>query len=270
MKNKPKSLKASLKLWWASEKLNRSILKSGLLSRLNVIDKLVDGGEVSDVILKEICSIKAKLSELECREFRNVSQKAIVKWSIDGDENSKYFQAILNKKHRNISIQEVKVEVEWITEVDRVKNAFVDHFKDKFKKFEVILVVNKSSRYKMLTIDQANYLDIAVEEEEVKMKVWVCGNEKAPGPDSFNFSFVNQYCKVVKSDIIAFVADFFEKSSIPTGCNSSFITLIPKVSSPVVVNDFIPISVIGILYSILSKILTLRLFKLVQSCQFSG
>lgn len=88
------------------KKLNRSALNLVLLSRLKVIDKSVDGGEVSDVILKERCSIKVKLSELECREFRNVSQKTIVKWSIDGDKNSKYFQAILNKK--NIGIFQFK------------------------------------------------------------------------------------------------------------------------------------------------------------------
>lgn len=42
-----------------------------------------------------------------------------------------------------------------------------------------------------------------------------------------------------------FVGEFFQKGKIHSGCNSSFITLIPKVASPLVVMDFQPISLIG-------------------------
>lgn len=43
---------------------------------------------------------------------------------------------------------------------------------------------------------------------------------------------------MVKDEILAFVIDFFSNSRIPSGCNSSFITLIPKIDSPVLVSDF--------------------------------
>ena len=46
---------------------------------------------------------------------------------------------------------------------------------------------------------------------------------------------------------------------ISEGCNASFITLIPKNSKPIGLNDFRPISFIGIFYKIISKLLTERL-----------
>ena len=43
---------------------------------------------------------------------------------------------------------------------------------------------------------------------------------------------------------------------IPKGCNSSFIALIPKIPNANLVKDFRPISLIGSIYKIISKILT--------------
>ena len=46
-----------------------------------------------------ISSLK-ELRELEHRENLDVVQKAKVRWSIEGDENSKYFHGILTRKQR--------------------------------------------------------------------------------------------------------------------------------------------------------------------------
>nr|GEX81694.1 transposon TX1 putative 149 kDa protein [Tanacetum cinerariifolium] len=50
---------------------------------------------------------------------------------------------------------------------------------------------------------------------------------------------------------------------LPLGCNASFITLIPKVSNPMFVKDYHPISLIGVQYKIISKLLALRLVQVV-------
>nr|GEX34076.1 RNA-directed DNA polymerase, eukaryota, reverse transcriptase zinc-binding domain protein [Tanacetum cinerariifolium] len=51
---------------------------------------------------------------------------------------------------------------------------------------------------------------------------------------------------------------------MPHGANSSFFTLIPKVNNPTCITDFHPISLIGIHYKIIAKILTNRLAKVID------
>ncbi|GJT84285.1 hypothetical protein Tco_1058627 [Tanacetum coccineum] len=58
---------------------------------------------------------------------------------------------------------------------------------------------------------------------------------------------------------------FFENGNLPSGFNSSFITLIPKVDNPLVVSDFCPISLIGAKYKIIAKILAKRLSRVIDS-----
>ena len=52
---------------------------------------------------------------------------------------------------------------------------------------------------------------------------------------------------------------FFEKGTFPRGCNSSFIALIPKVPDAKFVSDFRPISLIGSVYKVITKVLANRL-----------
>ncbi|GKB81652.1 RNA-directed DNA polymerase, eukaryota, partial [Tanacetum coccineum] len=47
--------------------------------------------------------------------------------------------------------------------------------------------------------------------------------------------------------------------SFPKGCNSSFVALIPKVTDAKFVNDFLPISLIGCVYKVVTKVLANRL-----------
>lgn len=59
------------------------------------------------------------------------------------------------------------------------------------------------------------------------------------------------YRDVLQHDIFDFVIEFFEKSKIHSGYNSSFITLIPKIGNSMVINNYRPIRLIGISFEIM-------------------
>lgn len=59
------------------------------------------------------------------------------------------------------------------------------------------------------------------------------------------------------------VKDFERSGIIDKGCNSSFITLVPKTNDPNTFDDYRPISLIGSLYKIISKVLSERLKKVI-------
>ncbi|GJY83899.1 hypothetical protein Tco_0497275, partial [Tanacetum coccineum] len=111
---------------------------------------------------------------------------------------------------------------------------------------------------RQLTSIQQTDIEAEVSIEEIKRAVWDCGIDKSLGPDGFTCGFYS-FWKLIEKDVVATVKHFFQSGSIPKGCNSSFIALIPKIPDAKMVKDFRPISLIGSLYKIIAKILANRL-----------
>ena len=101
-------------------------------------------------------------------------------------------------------------------------------------------------------------------EEEISSAVWACGSDKSPGPDGFNFRFINHFWKDLKPEFLRFCAEFHVNVAFPKGLNSSFIAIIPKIKDPQYISDFRPISLIECVYKVIAKILTNRLSKVMN------
>ncbi|GKB61662.1 RNA-directed DNA polymerase, eukaryota [Tanacetum coccineum] len=110
-----------------------------------------------------------------------------------------------------------------------------------------------------LNNDQILELESPISNEDIRTAVWGCGVDKSPGPDGFTFEFFRKYWTVVGPDFCIAVKWFFDHGDFAIGCNSSFVALIPKVLDPKVVSDYRPISLIGSLYKVVTKILASRL-----------
>ncbi|XP_028113522.1 uncharacterized protein LOC114311595 [Camellia sinensis] len=63
----------------------------------------------------------------------------------------------------------------------------------------------------------------------------------------------------MKTDIFKFMQEFYQHIKLVKELNSSFITLIPKKESPNGLTDYRPISLVGVVYKILAKVLSRRL-----------
>ena len=96
-------------------------------------------------------------------------------------------------------------------------------------------------------------------EKEIKDAIWECGSDKTPGPYGINFRFIKEFWEVLKVDVLRFMDEFYVHGSFPKGCNASFITLVPKVKDPQNLHKFRPISLIGCIYKMVSKVLARRL-----------
>nr|GEZ36229.1 putative RNA-directed DNA polymerase, eukaryota, reverse transcriptase zinc-binding domain protein [Tanacetum cinerariifolium] len=116
------------------------------------------------------------------------------------------------------------------------------------------------------TLSQNDNLELEkpVSDEEIRLDVWDCGSQKAPGPDGFSFLFLKTYWELLKEDVVKVVRNVFDSFVMPIGANSSFITLIPKIPNPIYIKDFRPISLVGLQYKIIAKILANRLSKVID------
>nr|GEV55876.1 RNA-directed DNA polymerase, eukaryota [Tanacetum cinerariifolium] len=232
--NKLKYLKEKIRIWARLHKKSLNNRKSILKAELADLDVVIDKGEGSDADGHRRREVVRLIQEVEKVDAMEVAQKAKIKWTIKGDENSKYYHGMLNKKRGRLTIRGILVDGIWMESPHLVKHEFFEHLKKRFEKPNKNRILLERDFVKRISLEQNDDLEREVSNEEIKRAVWDCGIDKAPGPDGFTFE-------------------------IPKGGNSSFITLIPKAPNANMVKDFRPISLIGSLYKVIAKILANRL-----------
>ncbi|GKE04789.1 hypothetical protein Tco_1396807, partial [Tanacetum coccineum] len=98
-----------------------------------------------------------------------------IKWAIEGDENSKFFHGIINKKRSQVSIRGVFVKGTWCTDPSIVKEAFKNHFEVRFQQPCHDRLKLNAPFHNRLSSDQVDELDRAVSRDEIRRAVWNCG-----------------------------------------------------------------------------------------------
>ncbi|GJW17908.1 RNA-directed DNA polymerase, eukaryota [Tanacetum coccineum] len=252
-------LKIAIKSWTKEFRLKSNAKKCQIQQDILCLDKLFDLGLINDDSLNKRALLLNELHEINSVNASELSQKAKIRWSIEGDENSKFFHGIINKKRAQLAIRGILADGNWISEPSLVKNEFFHHFSKQFSSPPSSYICLDYEFPVRLTSDQVEDLESEISNEEVKAAVWDCGVNKSPGPDGYTFEFFRKYWTFIGNDIIQAVKAFFANGCFPRGCNSSFIALIPKIQDAKFVKDFRPISLIGSTYKIISKILANRL-----------
>ncbi|GJX16259.1 hypothetical protein Tco_0217091 [Tanacetum coccineum] len=114
-------------------------------------------------------------------------------------------------------------------------------------------------------MDDAQRLEMVFSKNEVWEVIRGCGRDKAPGPDGFNFKFIRKTWEIIQLDLLGAIAWFWENTEISKECNASFVTIIPKLTDPIGLGDYHPISLIGCYYKIIAKLLAERVKRVVGS-----
>nr|GEZ57452.1 putative RNA-directed DNA polymerase, eukaryota, reverse transcriptase zinc-binding domain protein [Tanacetum cinerariifolium] len=247
MMRKLKYLKVKIREWNNGNRNNTKRAIEKYKEELEALDATIDKGNGSDEIVNKMMELINSMHHIDKIQSMDMAQKAKIKWSIEGDENSRFFHGVLNKKRSQLNIHDIMVDGVWTENPNTNKHEFLQHFRRRFDKTTSI------------TIDQHMDLERDVFKEELKRAVWDYGTDKSPGPDGFTFGFYRHFWSTIKNYVFEAVKHFFTYGDIPKGCNSSFIDLIPKIPDANLVKDFRPISLIGSIYKIIAKILANRL-----------
>nr|GFD23084.1 RNA-directed DNA polymerase, eukaryota, reverse transcriptase zinc-binding domain protein [Tanacetum cinerariifolium] len=86
--NKLKYLKEKIRIWTRLHKKSLNSRKSILMAELADLDGVIDKGESSDADGHRRREVVWLIQEVEKVDAMEVAQKAKIKWSIEGDENS--------------------------------------------------------------------------------------------------------------------------------------------------------------------------------------
>lgn len=113
--------------------------------------------------------------------------------------------------------------------------------------------------FNRITPEEDSILIAKFSEDEITNVIQDYNSLKALRPNDFNFSFLKEMQEVVKKDICEFVANFHKHDRLVKGLNPSFIVLIPMKENSTRIKDFKPISIIGCMYQVITKLLANRL-----------
>jgi hypothetical protein len=89
--SKLKYLKSKIRDWIKSNVKDMISGKTKLKEDLQVLDEAIDSGNGSAELVKKRSEVVNSLQEIDKLHVMEMAQKAKVKWSIEGDENSSFF-----------------------------------------------------------------------------------------------------------------------------------------------------------------------------------
>lgn len=234
-----KEFKIKLKDWHKRRNFDSKRVISDLESKIQLLDE-------SQNSIVERSALHEQLIQAYHNEATQLKQKARLQWDIEGDGNSRFFDKMIHSRRQANNIRSIKWNGDVLINPEDIRQAILSEF----KKFFVTDLGNspfslKSLNWYSLDSTEQQFIDRPFCKEEIWSALKDNDGKKAPGPDEFNAGWLKSLWPLLSEKILQFFQDFHSNAYIPTGANSSFIALIPKILNPETCSDFRPISLIN-------------------------
>lgn len=254
-------IKIKLKEWNSSEFGNLNTKSEELKLKLQQYDLIAESRSLSEVEKAERNKCRQDFWAVDKMKESLWRQKSRFRWIKLGDRNTKFFQISANNRYRRNFIGSIELEGVIYEEPEQIKQMAVKYFEARFKN-QIWRRPELGGNFHRKIQDNCKIeLELPFNPEEIVQAIKECNSFKAPGPDGFNFAFVKKAWGIIKADVLEFFRDFHQNGKLTKGVNATFVVLIPKVEGPSNFNDFRPISMVGWLYKLLSKVLANRFRK---------
>ncbi|KAL2225109.1 UNVERIFIED_CONTAM: hypothetical protein Sindi_3044700 [Sesamum indicum] len=226
------------------------------------------------LLLEHCCRVVyAKAAKLEQIMLQ---QRAKMQWMKDGDQCSRVFFRKIAQRRVMRRILQINDENGFThTDLGEIAHEFVSYYQNLLggtrRRLSVDIRYLRPWARHCITDEEANQLLLPLSADDVKQAVFDIADDKAPGPDGYSSRFFKAAWPVVGEEVTRAVLDFFSTGKLLKQINSTILALIPKVHTPMSVNDFRPISCCNVLYKIIAKLLVQKisvlLDKIVSPCQ---
>uniref|UniRef100_A0A2N9GN59 Reverse transcriptase domain-containing protein n=1 Tax=Fagus sylvatica TaxID=28930 RepID=A0A2N9GN59_FAGSY len=259
LSQKLKALKEDLKLWNKQVFGDVGLKRQQLECELQSFDEKEGTSFLTseERVLREAC--KAELGKVAHLEEVSWRQKSRVLWLKEGDNNTKFFHQMANSHRRNNHMERVEVDGSVYEVESEVREKVVQFYASLYQEQEPWRPTVDGLDFDMISEEEKALLERRFERDEVLQVVKDLQGDKAPGPDGFTMAFFQKCWPVLEEDIMGFFGEVHTYCKFERSLNASFIALIPKKQNATNIRDFRPISLIGSVYKILSKVLANRL-----------
>ncbi|GJT46976.1 sodium/hydrogen exchanger 6 [Tanacetum coccineum] len=231
-----------------------------LRTELDEAEKALDCDPSNSILREEEAIYLKAFNQSILDEERFLKQKAKIKWLVVGDSNSSYF-------HKSVKSRVQRNRIKVVCNMDNIEheglnvlNAFVKHY-------EMFLgVVSATTPFdipnlftKHLPSGVRDQMVCFITNDKIKKVMLSIGDNRALGPDGYSSAFFKKGWDIIGNDVCDAVRDFFTNGRLLKETNHTILALIPKVSTPLRINDYRPISCCNAIYKCISKVITNRI-----------
>ncbi|XP_026410669.1 uncharacterized protein LOC113305892 [Papaver somniferum] len=160
-----------------------------------------------------------------------LSQKERVNWIKFGNANTEFF-------HTQIKLRQAKNNIAKLEDTSAIPD-----------------IVNSEDN---------KILEKIPSQEEIKEAVFCLNQDGAPGPDGYAGIFYREAWNIIKEDLTNVIQFCWSNQLIPSGLNSNFLILLPKIQGAKKASQFRPIGLSNFCFKIFTKIPTIRMSNLIQ------
>lgn len=262
VQRKLKRLKTSLREWNLTVFGDIKVRITEAKTELEGIQQLLASSDSPHVFHGQELVALRKLNEVLHQESIFLRQKCRASWLKDGDRNTSFFHRSLKIRQGKMGISILRIGEDLSHDATAIKNHIIAYYEQLFTQnpaasssFDGL----EGVIHPVITNGQNHQLLMVPTEEDIRNVVFGMSPDSAPGPDGFGGRFYQSMWHIIGPETCAAIRAFFVHGSFPSGLNSSFVTLIPKVQDAVRIEDYRPIVLGNFLYKIITKILADRL-----------
>ncbi|GJV35267.1 putative RNA-directed DNA polymerase [Tanacetum coccineum] len=233
---------------------------NSLRTELDEVQKALDRNPLDTNLRDEEAAYVNAFNEAKIDEERFLKQKAKIEWLDVGDSNSSYFHKSVKCKNQRSRIDSIRDNEDNEVTGTLVADCFVKHYHQFLGVSAECDDLNSVDLFpKCITSETSMNMVRNITNKEIKTAMFNIGDDRAPGPDGFTSAFFKKSWNIVGNDVCSAVREFFDNGQLLKEVNHTFLALIPKVSTPLKVTDYRPISCCNVLYKCISKIITNRI-----------
>ncbi|GMI73525.1 hypothetical protein HRI_001021800 [Hibiscus trionum] len=250
-----KELKKSIKQWSAVKPVD-------VRNQIQILEAQIDSEEKNiqhGIASSELPELRKKLWACLRKEESIWLQNSRLKWFKEGDRNTHYFHMVASNRRRHNAINSLVIEDQATSDQEEIRKGFYDHFYKVYNQSNTLPIDEIKLSFAKLSIEQCMSMENEFTEEEVWAAIDSTDSSRAPGPDGYSMGFFKKFWHILKEDLLKVFRDFYAHRKWDSRINHSFISLIPKKLGPICPEDFRPISLVGGIYKIISKVLSRRL-----------
>ena len=182
-------------------------------------------------------------------------QKSRETWLKEGDINTGFFQRSTNAHRRRNYITSISINGRKLDKEAEIKDGLVAAFQNLFLNQGGWSPSLHDVEINEVEQEEAARLEESFSEEEIWNAISGLSSDKAPSPNELPIAFWIFSWEFVKNEVLGFFREFHDQGRFVKNLNASFLVLIPKKQTVEDFKDLRPISLVGGLYKILSKVL---------------